>query len=61
VVDFRTVLRDLSNSDVYSVSRLKCPILDYVSAIYVRIHIPKWVLSFEDIHVLLFTYVGVVV
>jgi hypothetical protein len=35
--------------------------LDYVCAICVRIHIPNWVPSFEDIHVLLITYVEFVV
>ena len=40
---------------------MKSLILDYVCAICVRIHIPNWVPSFEDIHVLLITYVEVVV
>jgi hypothetical protein len=69
VVDFRIVLRDLSKLPVkasktvmvISISRLKCLILDYVCAICVRIHNPNWVPSFEDIHVLLITYVEVVV
>jgi hypothetical protein len=38
-----------------------CLILDYVCAICVRIHVPCWVPSFEDIHVLLITYVEGVV
>jgi hypothetical protein len=69
VVDFRIVLRDLPKLPVkaskysggYSVCRLKSLILDYVCVICIRIHIPNWVPSFEDIHVLLITYVEVVV
>jgi hypothetical protein len=38
-----------------------CLILDYVCAICVRIHISCWVPLFEDIHVLLITYVEVAV
>jgi hypothetical protein len=38
-----------------------CPILDYIYAICVRTHIPCWVPSFEDIYVLLITYVEGVV
>jgi hypothetical protein len=69
VVDFRIILRDLSKLPVkaskivmvISISRLKCLILDYICAICVPINIPNWVPSFEDIHVLLITYVEVVV
>jgi hypothetical protein len=42
-------------------SKIVLVILDYISAICVRTHIPCWVSSFEDIHVLLITYVEGVV
>jgi hypothetical protein len=38
-----------------------CLILYYIYAICVRTHIPCWVPLFEDIHVLLITYVEGVV